>query len=153
MIVLYHDVGGAHSSAVAANIHINRLPVDRIPDGKELLSLPTFDKIVKSDLGHLIYIGVDELGSKVYTIGCRYQSKLIIPAVRDMFNILQDQSSEQLLLVDTSPSVNLLMKIGGFTSRKLKFVALGRPIVTYGTQKAYFDIVNIVTKAKEQLKK
>lgn len=47
MIVIYHDVGGAHSTSVAANIHINKLPVDRIPNKKELLSLPTFDKIEK----------------------------------------------------------------------------------------------------------
>lgn len=152
MIVIYHDVGGAHSSATAANIHINKLPMDRIPSPEEILALPTFDKIEKKDIGRLLYIGEDEFGAKVYTLSRQYKPNLVIPAIADMYNLLNG-SLQGFFLADTSPSVNNLMRIGGFSSRRLGFVTFGRPIVTKGTQQAYSQIVDIVRKAKEQMKK
>ncbi|MBP2032000.1 hypothetical protein J2Z42_000665 [Clostridium algifaecis] len=71
MIVIYHDVGGAHSTAVAANIHINKLPINKIPSKSELLNLPTFDKIEKNQIGRLIYIGKDEFNARVYTLDAK----------------------------------------------------------------------------------
>jgi Protein of unknown function (DUF3189). len=152
MIIIYHDVGGAHSTAVAANIHINNLPIDKVPDKNEILALPTFDKIRKSQLGHLLYIGEDEFGFKVYTIGRKYKPNYVIPAIVDSFNIA-GVKPEELYIVDTHPTVNIWMKIGGFSSRGLNLVTFGRPIVTYGTLKAYKDIVAIVKGVKETIKK
>lgn len=150
MIVIYHDVGGAHSTAVAANIHINKLPVDRIPNKKELLNLPTFDKIEKDQIGRLMYIGEDEFNSKVYTLVRKYNPNLVVRAIEDMYSILHGSNNE-LLIVDTKPTVNLLMNIGGYTSRKLHWVSFGRPIVTKGTQQAYMNIVNLVKGVKNNL--
>ncbi|MDP4143504.1 MAG: DUF3189 family protein [Bacillota bacterium] len=151
MIVVYHDVGGAHSTAVAANIHISRLPMNTIPTAKQILDVPTFDKIEKNQLGHLLYIGTDENGNRVYTLGRKYKPNLVIPAIQDMFNIV-NKPGEKLYIVDTHPTVNLLMKIGGFTSRRLAIVSIGRPIVTKGTLQAYKDIANIVRGVKIRLR-
>ncbi|SMC20720.1 Protein of unknown function [Clostridium acidisoli DSM 12555] len=152
MIVVYHDVGGAHSTAVAANIHINKLPMNRIPSKEELLALPTFDKIEKDQLGRLIYIGEDENKVKVYTIGRKYVPNLVIPAISDMYSLLYG-SNDGLYIVDTKPTVNLLMKIGGYTSRKLHWVGFGRPIVTKGSQDAYMNIASIVKNVKNNISK
>ncbi len=46
-MVIYHDVGGSHSSCVAANIHVKNLPSNTTPTKEDLLKLPTFDKITK----------------------------------------------------------------------------------------------------------
>ncbi|KHD37776.1 hypothetical protein NL50_06250 [Clostridium acetobutylicum] len=151
MLVIYHDVGGAHSTAVAANIHINKLPIDRVPKKEELLKLKTFDKVDKGNMGHLIYIGEDEYKSKIYTIGRQYSANLVIPAIEDMYTILK-KNNEELMIIDTKPTVNTLMKIGGFTSRRLHLVSIGRPIVTYGSLKAYMEIAGIVRGVKNNLK-
>jgi hypothetical protein len=152
MIVIYHDIGGAHSSAVAANIHVNKLPMDKIPDKAEVLNLPTFDKITKQDYGRLLYIGTDEFGAKVYTLSRQYKPDLVIPALSDMYNLLNG-SLEGLFFADTSPTVNNLMKIGGFSSRRLNWVSFGRPIVTRGTLDAYMNISALVRITKEYMKK
>ena len=152
MIIIYHDVGGTHSTAVAANIHINNLPIDKVPDKNEILSLPTFDKIRKSQLGHLLYIGEDEFGFKVYTLGRKYKPNLVIPAMVDSFNIAGIKP-EELYIVDTHPTVNIWMKIGVFSSRGLNLVTFGRPIVTYGTLKTYENIATIVRGVKETIRK
>ena len=151
MMVIYHDVGGAHSAATAANIHINKLPMDRVPSSEELLSLPTFDKIEKNQYGHLIYIGEDGTKTKVYTLARQYAPNLVVTAIIDMYCILHG-NTEQLYVVDTKPTVNFLMKLGGYTSRKLHWVSFGRRIVTKGTQNAYMDIVNIVKNTKNNIK-
>ncbi|WP_411680507.1 DUF3189 family protein [Clostridium thailandense] len=150
MIVVYHDVGGTHSTATAANIHIGKLPIDSIPTKEQLVNLPTFDKLTKSQMGTLLYIGEDEFGTKVYTIGRKYKPKLVIPAIESMYAIAHGNTND-LLVIDTHPTVNIWMKIGGFSSRALNLVSFGRPIVTYGTLKAYEDISNIVRKVKQQV--
>lgn len=150
MIIVYHDVGGAHSTAVAANIHINKLPVDAVPSKEELLALPTFDKIEKNQIGKLIFIGEDENKNKVYTIGRQYSPEIAINAISDMYGILCG-NNDGLYIVDTKPTVNLLMKIGGYASRKLQWVSFGRPIVTKGTQAAYMNIVEVVKGVKKNI--
>lgn len=150
MIVVYHDIGGAHSTAVAANIHINKLPADHVPDKAEVLNLPTFDKIEKKDVGHLIFIGEDEFGAKVYTISRKRKPNLVVPAISDMYNIING-SSEGIYIIDTSPTVNIWMGIGGFSSRTLGLVSFGRPIVTDGTLKAYMDIAKLVEGVKKRI--
>lgn len=152
MMVIYHDVGGAHSVATAAYIHIKKLPMDRVPDSSELLAMPTFDKIEKKDIGHLIYIGDDEFGAKVYTLARKYKPELVIPAITDMYCLLNG-GRKGLYLADTTGTINILMKIGGFSSRRLKLISFGRPIVTKGTLKAYMNIASIVQNVKECIKR
>jgi hypothetical protein len=151
MMVIYHDVGGAHSSCVCANIHINKLPIDKVPAKEEILSLPTFDKISKTEYGQLIYIGTDEFGAEVYTL-CRMRSKqFVIPAIADMYKILNG-SMEGFFLADTSPTVTNLLRFGGISSRVLGLTSLGRPIAAKGVLKGYENMVTLVQKTKAYMK-
>jgi len=152
MIVIYHDVGGCHSAATAANIHIGKLPVGKTPTKSELLSMPTFDNISKNEKGKLLFVGTDEFGAEVYTLSRQYHPELVIPAITDMYKATSG-SLNGLFLSNTSPSVNNLMRIGGFSSRRLGLVSFGRPIVTKGTLKAYPKISEIVNKTKEYIRK
>lgn len=153
MIIVYYDVGGSHSSVIAANIHINRLSEDKIPSKNDLLNLPTFDKLKKNQIGHLIYIGTDEYDNMVYTLACKNAMNVVIPAMTDLYNEMhKNENINNLLMVCTQPAVNLLMKIGGGSSRKLNMVAFGRPIVTNGSLKAFPQIAAIVKNTKNQIK-
>lgn len=153
MMVIYHDIGGTHSSAVAANIHVNKLPRDSVQSRDILLSIPTFDRIEKKDWGRLIFMGEDEFGSGVYTMCRQFAPMIVLPAITDLYNILNGTTgNEGLYLVNTSPTVNSWMAIGGFLSRRMKFVSIGRPIAAYGTMKAYKNISDLVRRVKEQIK-
>jgi hypothetical protein len=152
MIVIYHDVGGAHSSCVCANIHLNKLTMDRIPSKEEILSLPTFDKITKADYGRLIYIGTDEFNAKVYTL-CRMRSKkFVVPAISDMYQLFNGDM-KGLFLADTSPTVNNMMRLGGVSSRIFGLVSFGRPIAAKGTLQGYAQMVALVKATKEYMSK
>lgn len=148
--VIYHCVGGSHSSTTAAAIHLNMLPMDYVPSKYDFLNVPFYDTLEKSDRGKIIFRGTDEKGHKIYTLSRQFAPHLVIPAIQDTWKML-GQREEDLLIVNTLSSVNWLMKIGGFSSRRLKWVKFGRPIVIRGTQSAYRDIVKIVQQTKEKL--
>lgn len=80
----------------------------------------------------------------------RYKPNIVIPALRDMYTEL-NESGNDLILVSSQPFVNTWMKIGGFTSRGLGIVPVGRPIVTYGTLKSYMGLVDLVEKVKKKI--
>lgn len=148
MHIIYHCVGGAHSSPTAAAIHLNMLPIDHIPNKLDILNLPFFDTLQKTDRGKIIYRGTDEFGNKVYTLSRQFIPEIVINSINDMWEIL-DQKRDDLMIVDVLSSVNLLMKIGGFSSRRLNLVRFGRPIVLHGTLSAYTNIAKIVKETKK----
>ncbi|TCO80089.1 DUF3189 family protein [Marinisporobacter balticus] len=150
MYIIYHCVGGCHSSCTAAAIHLNMLPTDHTPSKYDLLNIPFFDTLEKTDQGKIIYRGTDTFGNKVHTLGRQFSPQIVIPAIKDMWRIL-GQKEEDLLIVNTLPCVNFLMRIGGFSSRRLKWVKFGRPIVTRGTLSAYKNIIQVVEETKEIL--
>ncbi|MTI66042.1 MAG: DUF3189 family protein [Firmicutes bacterium] len=143
MHIIYHCVGGTHSSAIAAAVHLGKLPMNERPKIKDLYSIPYFDTLTKKDRGRIIYRGLDIKGNKIFTLSRQFVPEIVIPAIEDTW-LLAGGNKNDYILIDTMPAVNLLMKIGGFSSRRLNLVSFGRPIVAKGTLKTYPNIVNIV---------
>lgn len=148
MYIIYHCVGGSHSSITASSIHLGLLPTDRKPSVEELLDVPFYDTLNKEDQGRIILRGIDEFGNKVFTLSRQFYPHLIIPAIQDAWE-LAGGNRKDLLIVNTMTSVNFIMKIGGFSSRRLKLVTFGRPIVARGTIKSYDKLLKIVKDTKD----
>jgi hypothetical protein len=58
---------------------------------------------------------------------------------------------DRVRLVDTMPTVNLLMRVGGYTSRVLHIVWLGRPLVALGNWLAYTKQLRLVAQVRASL--
>ncbi|KXZ39402.1 Protein of unknown function [Alkalithermobacter thermoalcaliphilus JW-YL-7 = DSM 7308] len=149
MNIIYHCVGGTHSSAIASAIHLKFLPENKIPSKEEIMSIGYFDTLDKPDQGKIIYRGSDEFGNKVYTLSRQLNKNLVLNTLKDSYSLAGGNLGD-IILVDTMQCVNILMKIGGFSSRKLKLVFFGRPIVIKGSQLAYMNIVNLVRDIKSK---
>ncbi|MBU7005547.1 DUF3189 family protein [Phosphitispora fastidiosa] len=147
MKIIYHCYGGAHSSVTAAAVHLGWLPTDRIPGSDEIKAIPYFDRPVTGDHGRLQFMGNDEFGNDIYVIGRRNAARVFENMAIGMAQVY-GFCSEQLVLVNVMPYVNWKMVVGGFTSRKLGFTAIGRPVVTAGVKAAYWKIVSIVNRIK-----
>ena len=154
MIYIYNCFGGTHTSSLASAIHLKKLPCDRVPRKDEILSTDYFNKLTNKDFGRIIYRGTDEDGNKVYTVG-RGISKVLIPGFKNLITILNDECSlnEKIIFSNMSPTVPLVMTIGGFMSRALKINFIGVPLLVIGAKQAYNQIVNIVNYTKESAKK
>ncbi|MCL6450627.1 MAG: DUF3189 family protein [Acetobacteraceae bacterium] len=133
-LVVYHCYGGAHSSVVAAAIHLGLLPSDRPPLVPELDRLRLFDFQPRSAHGHLWLLGRDAQGRGVYVLARRGCGRVVERALRDLAQALGHQPPR---LVDTMPAVNWALRVGGFASRTLGLWRLGRPLLTWGVRRAY----------------
>lgn len=150
MVIIYNCYGGTHSSILASAIHLKKLPTDRLPSRQEILGIDYFNKLTYSDMGRLIYHGVDENGNRVYTIG-RGTSKALVPAMRNMaIALCKDKGIEEhFLFINCSPTVPPLMTLGGFFSRGLHINSVGVPLLVAGARQTYNNIANLVEKSKE----
>ena len=150
MVIIYNCYGGTHSSILASTIHLKKLPMDRIPTKQEILSIEHFNKLTYSDMGRLIFHGVDDDGNRVYTIG-RGTSKALVPAMRNLaIALCKDKGiDEHFLFVNCSSTVPPLMTMGGFFSRALHMDFIGVPLLTAGAMQTYYNITKLVEKSKE----
>jgi hypothetical protein len=101
-------------------------------------------------MGRLIFHGIDNEGNRVYTIG-RGTSKALVPAMRNLaIALCKDKGIEEhFLFIICSPTVPLLMTLGGFFSRGLHIDFIGVPLLAAGARQTYHNITNLVEKSKE----
>lgn len=149
MMVIYHCYGGTHASPVAAAIHLGILG-EKIPPVRQLIQLPFYDKVVPRDYGRLFYVGDDQQGHQVYVMGVQNSREVMKRAILGIWGLLGGDQ-QQIFLVDVFPCVNWMMRLGGFLSRQLGLVSLGRPLVCWGTQRAYPLLLAVVKKAQREL--
>lgn len=150
MKVIYACYGGAHSSPLAAAIHLGRIKGDPWPSLEDIANVLYFDIVDGEDRGRVFPVGIDEYGNEVFVLGRGRNALPIEQAVRSGY-ILAGADPRQLLFVDSLKAVNWQMRIGGFLSRRLRLISLGRPLVTRGSRRAYPRLVEIVNETKQRL--
>lgn len=150
MKVVYDDFGGAHSTQVAAAMHLGHLPVDKVASAEQLMKLPMFDRITKEHHGFLIFMGKDDQGHEIYICGRGAGHKIVERAVASAYQLVGG-ADISLRFINTLPCVNWWMRIGGYLSRSLGWIWLGRPLVIFGTQRAYMQLAKVVAQVKDYL--
>ncbi len=151
MIYIYNDYGGTHTTALAAAYHLKQInQSEQKLTKEEILNVNYFNKLTKKDAGRIIFHGIDENGDSVYTIG-RKSSKLVVPALRNLIFLIQDkhQFNEKIIFSNTSPTVPMVMSIGGFFSRGLKIDFIGVPLLVLGAQQCCDNIFRLVENTKQ----
>jgi len=134
----------------AAFIHLDLLPVDCVPDRGTFYRIPFYDRQESGEHGHIFFVGVDKRGNEIYVTAQRGRPEVlsnIFQGLARMFNI----PSQEYLLINMTPNINPVMRLGGYLSRRLGMITLGRPIVILGTRASYFRLVDLVKKVKQEL--
>lgn len=142
MKVIYHCYGGAHSSVLAAALHLKMIDSARLPNSDDMMLLPYFDKTRSSDFGTIRYMGTDDCGNEVYVLGKKNMGDRCTAMLRGVARLLGVE--KDVIAVNCMSRVNLLMMIGGFASRRLGWTILGRPVLFQGTRDAFRNIANLV---------
>lgn len=149
MIIIYHCYGGSHSSVVASAIHTGVLPGDRVPSREELMGLKRFDRTRTGDIGTLFFAGRDDHGSRIYTMGTGGYKAVVLRAINCLLD-LYGLDKEKLLLVDCLDRINGVTRVGGFLSRGMGLVTLGRPLTIIGIQQSYPGLLGLVREVKDE---
>ncbi|MGI6574450.1 MAG: DUF512 domain-containing protein [bacterium] len=145
MKIIYCCYGSAHSSVIAAAIHLNRLPWHRVPTAQEILQQPHFDQTKNEEIGTLFFIGVDQWGNEVFILGLGADRVINHRAIDSLLSLCNYPSCE-VRLIDSLIAIHPLTRIGGFFSRRLGLVSIGRPIVLLGIRLSYPCLLNLVQK-------
>ncbi|WNB93995.1 DUF3189 family protein [Bacillus sp. NEB1478] len=153
MIFIYNDYGGTHTTALAAAFHLKKLPSNQSLTKEQILNVDYFNKLKSSDMGKIIFHGVDEDGHSVYTVG-RGNSKIFVPGLKNMVELLQNgnNSGERVVFSNTSPTVPISMTFGGLFSRRLGIDFIGVPLLVQGAKQASAHIAYLVEHTKERAK-
>jgi hypothetical protein len=104
------------------------------------MEMPFLDKTTPEDFGKIKFIGDDNKGNKIYSLGTKYSK---------MGELLKDIAKlqgveDQYMFVCTSPYVNNTLRIGGWLSRAVSLPAIGRPLVVRGLKMAYTALCSFV---------
>jgi len=150
MNVIYHCYGGAHSSVMAAAIHVGRITDPERVSTREVLALPYFDMQDQAELGRIRRVGTDAAGNSVYVLGRGNQSKLAVRVLTSFARGLQIDP-RSYLLADVLTYVNPIMVLGGSLSRRYKVVGPGRAIVAEGTRRAAPHLAGGVERARAKM--
>ncbi|WP_416825438.1 DUF3189 family protein [Ectobacillus polymachus] len=150
MIYIYNDFGGTHTTALAAAYHLKKLSIYQELTKEEILNVPYFNQLTTSDMGKIIFHGIDEEGNSVYTVG-RGASKHMLPALKNLSLLLQEkyEGRQKIIFSNTSPTVPFAMTIGGLCSRWLKIDFIGVPLLVFGAKQCYQDVIRLVEHTKE----
>ena len=150
MKIVYHCYGGAHASPTAAAIHLGILPPNRWPSFADIQAIPYFDAITRNQHGRMIKVGQDSQGNEVYILARRNSVKLI-PQVIKEFTKLSGNNTAEYHFVNCVQLFNPFMVTGGFSSRAMGWVNIGRPIVTFGTILSFHILAGIVRDTKRKI--
>ena len=149
MMVFYQCYGGAHTSIVAAHLHLGLLSEATTPSVGRIMVLPFFDRAKREDFGRPLFLGRDEDGHEVYALGLAHAAPAGLGAIGSLFQLAE---CENPLVVDTLSGLGLLARIGGGLSRQVGLVALGRPLVAYGVRRVYPRLATTVAAVKRFLR-
>lgn len=150
MNIIYHCYGSAHSSVIAAAIHLGKLPDSRVPKVKEIMALPDFDRSNDRYLGSLFYKGKDEKGFHVYTLGLGGQAAAALQTVKSML-ALTGAPPDSFHFAGALHCITFMTKVGGAMSRRYGLRGIGRPIAAWGITRSYPTLVALVKQVKLQL--
>lgn len=128
---------------MAAALHLGRLDPNRLPSGRELQSLPYFDRRPRGMEGWILFLGRDEYRNEIYVVGKRSMGETFDNLIVDLIRAL-DLPREEVLLLDTAPLVNWPLAVGGFLSRRMGITSIGRPLVIWGLRRIFARLAAFV---------
>jgi hypothetical protein len=147
--VIYHCYGRAHSSVVAAHLHLGNLPMTGPVSIEQIIGLAEFDWADSSQWGVPHLMGRDEQGNEVYILGLNSQTPAGLRAMTSL--VWHLGKKDEVFLCNTLPAVGLFTRLGGFASRKLGLTTIGRPLAAFGLILSMEHLRGLVAWTKESL--
>ncbi|WP_353894382.1 DUF3189 family protein [Proteinivorax hydrogeniformans] len=146
MKIFYYCYGGAHSSVVAAAIHLEKVfpPLTY----EKVKQLPYFDLTSPKNRGVPIKLGEDCDKNEIYFVGFGKDKQLIVKFVESFLNA-HGVEDDRYIMVDCLASISFYVKIGGFISKVLNLRKLGQMITAKGIVDSEKSLLKAVDVAKQ----
>lgn len=146
-IVIYHCFGGTHSSIIAANLHLGRLPWQKNVSASQLFALPHFDQLDSKQAGLIYSHGTDEGGNLVCSLGRRGEAELAENILLSFSRLL----AQEIVLVNALAPLGSVARVGGFLSRRWGVVSIGRILLAKDCLRVYPRFLELVGETRSKL--
>ncbi len=151
MKIIYSCYGGAHTSIVASAIHLGILSDQRVPSNHDIMKIPYYDATESKNIGSPLFMGIDQGGNEIYVLGMGPSRRSCTSLIYDFSNLMAPGEPKRVLIVNSIALINLPIRIGGFLSRRVKLVSLGKPLTAAGIRKKYMAFVSLVNNVKDAI--
>ncbi|HHV56313.1 MAG TPA: DUF3189 family protein [Firmicutes bacterium] len=148
MLIFYCCYGRAHSSVVAAALHLGWLK-NTNPSLAEIMALPYFDQATARDFGRPLSVGHDSAGNEVFILGHGPAHALVERALRSAWEEC-GRREEEFLFVPTETCLTFWTRLGGFLSRRLGLSFPGRWLAAYGMRRSLPCLARCVTAVRSK---
>jgi len=149
--VIYHCYGRAHSSVIAAHLHLGTLPIEGLVTKEQIMIIREFDLAEADDWGKPHFMGNDEEGNEVFILGLNSQTQI---CCRTIFSLACHLGiADQIMLVNTLTVIGMTTRIGGFLSKKMRLQWIGKPLAAQGIINSLPRLRNLVTEVKMQIQR
>jgi len=147
---VYHCFGATHSSIAAAAVHTGMLPAGHRLHASDIQRIPGFDARASSDIGRAVFIQRDDQGQEVFAVGFDGARGILTRAYVDLLQLAPPESPP-LVLANTLSHVSILVRIGGYLSRRLRLVGPGRALATEGIARSMPRLSAVVANTKAEM--
>ncbi|MFZ5639725.1 MAG: DUF3189 family protein [Bacillota bacterium] len=151
MKIFYLCPTGLHTALVAAGIHVGRLSPDRPPSEYEMHKLFREFRRLDYVLGKPVFVGIDEKGHEVFTVGVAAEHKMMKKAVEDVFDRVYNSKPGDYLVVDAAHLATGWIRLGSFFAMHLNIKEVGEKMCVHGIRKRYGDLLEVVEQVKNRV--
>ena len=147
-VVIYHCFGGVHTSVTAAAIHCERIP-GQVPLRNELEEISRFNTL-DAEIGEIHHAGYDRRGLAIKSAGFgSHGDQLLDGAI--LLLCLSGYNRSQIITRNTLSTAGIVLRLGGFLSCRLKFRRVGDPLVWWGIERSFSQLLDLVEQMQKRL--
>jgi len=115
MIVFYLCPSGDFAGTICGALHLGGLSAARGPSHREIIQLRRFGESKPEDIGRPLFLGVDQFGNQVYSIGVLQENDVALRTIDDLLRIFHIPPHE-VILADAVPCGGWRLKLAGLFS-------------------------------------
>jgi hypothetical protein len=151
MKIFYLCPTGLHTALAVAGIHVGRLSPERPPSEYEMRKLFREFRRRNYVLGKPVFIGKDENGHEIFTVGVAAEHEMMKKAVEDVFDRVYNYNPGDYMVVDAAPLATGWVRLGSFLSMRLNIKGFGEKMCVYGIRKRYGALLEVVEQVKDRV--
>ncbi|NLC43118.1 MAG: DUF3189 family protein [Clostridiales bacterium] len=121
MRIVYYSYWGTYAAYTTAALHTGLYPKDRLPPAEWIAEQYELCSRYGKQTGNLIYVGMDDQFSEVYSLGCRRHGGMVVRAIQHISDIFSISEPVHLISTESLDGLMpLLLQNSCFSNHKLK---------------------------------
>jgi hypothetical protein len=142
--IFYLCPSGDFAGVICGALHLGGLSATRIPTRREIIQMRRFGESRPQEIGNPLFLGVDQFGNQVYSIGVLQENEVALRTINDLMRLFHIPG-EEVIVADTVPCGGWRLKLAGLVSR-WGLRSLGYRLAVTGILRCYPALSDLVAR-------